>query len=113
MKFTAESIRAIFEGRKTQTRRPIKSILDPYQPGARIEVETATRAHTGIVILIASAKIERLHEIDDRQSRLEGVADREAFRELWGTLYAADDPSAWDRNPLVVVYGFSVEARYE
>ena len=54
----------------------------------------------------ADARIERLQAITDDDARAEGVADREAFRVLWTSVYGQE---SWSSNPFVWVVKFKKE----
>lgn len=128
--FNDQMIRAILEGRKTQTRRVL-----PYgQPGDRLVVSGAD-----IRLEITNVRAERLQDISEADASAEGfprlskdggrtykygIPDkdglpgnddigwhwskwcnnaREAFRLLWSDIYGA---GAWDLNPWVWVIEF-------
>ena len=89
--FNTEIVRAILDGRKTVTRRPIK-------PGPP--------AHC--FLRVTSVRAEKLQEIDDSGVVAEGLEIGCFFGDLWnGTIKPADRLTyGWDSNPWVWVIEF-------
>ena len=122
IKFTPEMTQAIIDGRKTHTRRVIKSHVPlgswgetmkfcPYQYGERLFVQD------GLVIKVNAVWSERLQDISDDDCLAEGVNQgfvplSYAFFELWESIYGNDPVKGWDANPWVWVIEFEkVEAK--
>lgn len=61
------------------------------------------KAAARIWLKVTDVRAERLQEITDCGARLEGVENREAFRELWGKI---NGETSWDVNPFVWVIQF-------
>jgi hypothetical protein len=66
------------------------------------------RAASRINLKIKDAKIERLHELDDNEARLEGVNDREEYIKLWDSINGKK--AAWAVNPWVYKVEFELNA---
>ncbi|MEY5098759.1 MAG: hypothetical protein RJA36_1478 [Pseudomonadota bacterium] len=58
-----------------------------------------------IRLKVTSNFVENLRAIEDEQARREGVADREAYRELWDTLHQKPG-TRWADDPIVTVLQF-------
>ena len=112
--FNEEMVRAILDGKKTQTRRPIKQqyggVHDcPYgKVGDRLWVRETSR----ITLEITNVRIERVQDISEHNAKAEGVMpDKEtggcvdAFMFLWDEIYASKG-FGWDANPWVWVIEF-------
>jgi hypothetical protein len=111
MIFQADMISAILEGRKTQTRRPVKrgDSLGPFTAG-RCEVRDLNgrtrwtegrrysicpgrgKPRVGLIRILRITR-ERLDQITDGNARAEGFACREEFLSRWRELYPGSDLS--------------------
>jgi hypothetical protein len=120
-------VRALLDGRKTQTRRavvpqprglPLKdqSIVCRFgAPGDTLWVRESrfmSRAEARITLRITSRRLERVQDISLADARAEGfdpdillIDPVHWFRELWDRLHA-DRGLAWRKNPWVWVIGF-------
>lgn len=122
--FTAEMARAIFDGRKTQTRRIIKpqpkNILSTnhrekwpkpkYNYGDEVQVVDQSGCMLGNV-RITDSRLERVQDITNEDAVAEGVGPEggafptHAFHFIWDSIYGK---GAWDRNDWVWAYTFKV-----
>jgi hypothetical protein len=129
--FTGPLVRAILEGRKTQTRRPLvpqpvgNPLLDPRvacklgAPGDRLWVRRRfrSRAHSPALLEIVSRRLERLHHLRRADALAEGFEPSQTslrpigwFRETWDSFYASKG-LGWSDNPWVWVIEFRVLPR--
>ena len=58
------------------------------------------RAASRILLKAVDVRIERLHELDDAEARLEGCTNREEYIKVWNDINAKNGYS-WDKNPFV------------
>jgi hypothetical protein len=111
MIFRADMISAILEGRKTQTRRPVKQgdSLEPFtadwcevrdlngrtrwNEGRRYSICPGRgKPRVGLIRIFRITR-ERLDQITDGNARAEGFACREEFLSRWQELYPASNLS--------------------
>lgn len=87
--------------------------------GEKLSVVLPNGLATDLFIRIVRVRAERLHEITEVDAKAEGVRNdardgrpgwihRELFRDLWATIYGPSNQFAWEMNPWVFVYEFSV-----
>lgn len=91
----------------------IREFAPRWRPSIHMKREAAR-----LLLRVTGARLERLQDISDADIRAEGVeaADgltlRETWARLWDGIYAGRDlpyrPTAWGRNPWVIVYEFEV-----
>ena len=91
---------------------PIAAVIrfpDSFKPGYRIRYEVGKtyaiqpgrgKKAVGRILIMAIRK-EWLHDITEEDARAEGVADWNAFVNLWFDLYGLDAKKGWDANPMV------------
>lgn len=132
IKFNPAMVRAILEGRKTQTRRLFKPSRTgehkcPYgNLGDKLLVQGPWDLASGITLQIELVRMERLNEITREDCIAEGLEffdgrpvnhhgwrydvgglvwqePHGAFRELWESI---NGPGSWDDNPWVWVIHF-------
>ena len=127
MTFSAPMLRAILDGRKTQTRRVVKALrpgehpegapgIKPRYPvGTRVWVRETfwmPRRDARIWLGITDVRVERLQDISTADILSEGVPadhyDAEMnivcpFQELWESI---NGKGSWEANPWVWVYTF-------
>ena len=132
MTFSAPMLRAILEGRKTQTRRVVKALrpgehpegapgIKPRYPvGTRVWVRETfymPKRAARIWLEITDVRVERLRDICEQDALREGCDGdidsdcyaKVLFRELWESINGKD---SWAANPYVWVYTFKrVEVR--
>jgi len=129
--FNVEMVRAILDGRKTVTRRPIKPQPEentdcpyhtgigenrkartlPYRPGETVYVKEDWGVEADRIKLeIVSVRPERLQEISREDAKHEGFHSygnaQLAFQACWDSIYA--DKYPWDSNPWVWRIEFEV-----
>ena len=123
-----KQIDELLSGRKTETRRLVKpgEILETfvengvevsrvmtakgrekYRTGKPYPIiprmfQPALKSHK---VVFHAIRQELLHAIDETGATNEGVANVDAYRDLWG---AINGPRSWDKNPPVFVYRFVV-----
>ena len=120
-------VRAILDGRKTQTRFPVPwvvragrryinhwhSITMRYHVGDRLWVRVTwkpsihmPRAVCRLLLTITDVRSEYLQKISEEDAVAEGVASAKEFADLWNGLYAAKG-YGWEDNPSVVAVMFA------
>jgi hypothetical protein len=127
--FSAPMVRAILDGKKTMTRRPVKGLcgdvvyhdlcsygktgdrlwvrepfngIDPWKPSQRMPREASR-----ILLEITSVRVDRLQNISDEDAIAEGVTWFE-FRDLWESIYGGKQGIRWQDDPVVWVISFKV-----
>lgn len=138
--FRPEMVRAILEGRKTETRRL-------YKPGARCSFEPGQvlwvresfhvardgrvyyradgtpdpltpwkpsihmpRKYCRLELRTTSVWVQRLQDISEDQALAEGAKDRAAFARLWDRINGSKEGASWDDSPFVWRVCFEVVA---
>lgn len=62
------------------------------------------RAASRLTLVVEAVRVEPLHDISERDALAEGVASRQAYRDLWEHLN--HDRAPWDSKPSVWVVTF-------
>ena len=131
IEFNSEMVKAILQGRKTQTRRVVKEpigkmsvgelleLKPPYQIGQELRVK---ESDPKITLEITNIRVERLQDISEDDAKKEGVSASEfvemrdgspcytiPFYHLWTSIYGIDNSKSWDTNPYVWVINFKLK----
>ena len=129
--FNKEMTQALLDGRKTQTRRPIKfephpdapyhifgegNVMTATSPYGRIgdlvwvrEYPEMEEQDSRIILKITSTKIQKLQDITEEDAIAEGIKHKSMnhpcveFQWLWNSIY-----NNWNENPWVWVFGFEI-----
>jgi len=110
IKFTNEMIERILEGKKTETRRPIKG-QPKYTLGREYRIEG-----TDIVVYIKDISAHELQDMSYARGDYwsEGIIPRhdrnceiQQFMDIWNGIYG-DTEYSWRNNPFVYVYTFKL-----
>lgn len=96
--FKRKHLRAILEGRKTQTRRVHKHT---WQLGKTYPIRTSYFGKPEGYIRIVRKFRQRLGDISQEDVRKEGFRSVEEFREVWVAIHGC-----WDPAQIVWVYEF-------
>jgi hypothetical protein len=135
LKFHSLWIPAIFEGKKTQTRRPIipqPESVEALYPNDESHMEfwnlieePSARASwcpygkpgdlledlPGLKLKITGLRVEQMYDISEQDLKAEGMEGetcgmRAAFHELWNAFYKSQPDFHWENNPWVWVIEF-------
>lgn len=89
MIFKPELADLIINGRKTETRRPVKGICR-YEEGKHYAIQPGRGQKAIDRLLVLSVTQESLGDIDHQAARREGFTDFGEFLDYWANLYNAD-----------------------
>lgn len=90
MIFKPELAKLIINGRKTQTRRPIKTAECKYIEGKHYAIQPGRGQKAIDRLLVGSVHRETLGEIDHQSALREGFPGFGEFLEYWANLYGVD-----------------------
>lgn len=87
----------VMAGRKTQTRRKVRTERPPCKVGASVAVQPGRGKKAVGRILVTALCRERLGKITEADARAEGFANRAAFIETWRHMHGqfAADTEVW------------------
>jgi hypothetical protein len=121
--FNAPMVRALLDGRKTQTRRLMQPQPEPDTRGMLAgtspyggmgdqlwvkEGRTKGIAQARLRLTVTAVRCERLQALTEADARAEGVTNRDAFAHFWNGIFK-DDGKRWGDSPWVWVITFTVE----
>jgi hypothetical protein len=91
--FKPELVHLVLSGKKTQTRRPIKTdeVTCRYRVGHTYAVQPKRGARSKGRIQILAASRQRLGDLTDQEAKAEGFPSRVAFFRYWAKLYERVD----------------------
>ena len=126
--FQPDLLQAIFEKRKSETRRGVKrgDIIQTgiyslhvcrnnrslYVPDNLLTVKCSRTGYGVALVELHSVTIEHIKDIDNASAIAEGFEDKQAFVDRWLKLYPKSSAYHWDKNPLVYVLSISFHAWY-
>lgn len=122
LKFNEEMQFAVQVGQKTQTRRPIKSLVCPYgEVGDVIELFMEDGDTSFAKAQIMQVQEQQLHHIKEAEAWLEGVQVHpkygtyaDSFQDIWSSIYGTlYGDFSWSSNPTVWVIEFDVLEIYQ
>jgi hypothetical protein len=103
MIFGADMLKLVQQGRKTQTRRPVKysdrgkSLDCRYQPGRSYAIQKERGGRAIDRLTVTEVRLERLVEMTLQDARREGFRTRRDFFDYWVGLYGQieEDQQVW------------------